>query len=51
MAKERVRDAFVLEKSTLFLFLKQKYGIHPIIGTCPIPQSYYKNHTALKTWD
>jgi predicted metal-binding protein len=32
-------------------FIKQKYGVDVIIGTHPIPESYYKNHTALGTWD
>ena len=32
-------------------FVKQKYGVDVIIGTHPIPQSYYKTHTALRTWD
>jgi predicted metal-binding protein len=32
-------------------FIKQKYGLDVIIGTHPIPQSYYKNHAALRTWN
>jgi len=32
-------------------FVKQKYGVDVVIGTHPIPQSYYKTHMALKTWD
>jgi len=32
-------------------FIKQKYGVDVIIGTHPIPESYYENHTALGTWD
>ncbi|MFP3985584.1 MAG: CGGC domain-containing protein [Candidatus Bathyarchaeia archaeon] len=31
-------------------FIKQEYGVNVIIGTHPIPQSYYENHTALGTW-
>ena len=31
-------------------FIKQKYGVDVIIGTHPIPQSYYENHTSLGTW-
>ena len=31
-------------------FIKQKYGVDVIIGTHPIPQSYYENHTSLRTW-
>jgi predicted metal-binding protein len=31
-------------------FIKQKYGAEVVIGTHPIPQSYYENHTALRTW-
>ena len=31
-------------------FEKQKYGVDVIIGTHPIPQSYYNAHTALRTW-
>ncbi len=30
--------------------IKQKYKVDVIIGTHPIPQSYYENHTALGTW-
>jgi hypothetical protein len=30
--------------------VKQKYGVDVIIGTHPIPQSYYNTHTALRTW-
>jgi len=32
-------------------FVKQKYGVDVFIGTHPIPQSYYNNHTVLRTWD
>jgi hypothetical protein len=32
-------------------FVKQKYSVDVIIGTHPIPQSYYNAHTALRTWD
>jgi predicted metal-binding protein len=32
-------------------FVKQKYGVDVVIGTHPIPQSYYIAHTALRTWD
>jgi predicted metal-binding protein len=32
-------------------FIKQKYGVDVIIGTHPIPQSYYKSHAALRTWN
>jgi predicted metal-binding protein len=32
-------------------FVKQKYGVDVVIGTHPIPQSYYITHTALGTWD
>ena len=31
--------------------IKQKYGVDAIIGTHPIPQSYYINHQALGTWN
>jgi predicted metal-binding protein len=31
-------------------FVRQKYGIDVVIGTHPIPQSYYITHTALRTW-
>jgi len=30
--------------------IKQKYGVAVIIGTHPIPQSYYENHISLGTW-
>jgi predicted metal-binding protein len=32
-------------------FIKQKYGVDVVIGTHPIPQSYYITHSALGTWD
>ena len=32
-------------------FIKQKYGVSVIIGTHPIPQSYYITHQALGTWN
>jgi len=32
-------------------FIKQKYGVDVVIGTHPIPQSYYITHQALGTWD
>ena len=32
-------------------FIKQKYGVDVIIGTHPIPQSYYGTHQALGTWN
>jgi hypothetical protein len=32
-------------------FVRGKYGVDVVIGTHPIPQSYYITHTALRTWD
>ena len=32
-------------------FIKQKYGVNVIIGTHPIPQSYYITHQTLGTWN
>jgi predicted metal-binding protein len=32
-------------------FAKEKYGIEVVIGTHPIPQSYYNTHQALGTWN
>jgi len=32
-------------------FIEQKYGIEVVIGTHPIPQSYYVTHNALGTWN
>jgi len=32
-------------------FIKQKYDVDVIVGTHPIPQSYYITHNALGTWD
>ena len=32
-------------------FIKQKYDVNVIIGTHPIPQSYYITHQALGTWN
>jgi predicted metal-binding protein len=31
--------------------IKQKYGVDVIIGTHPIPRSYYITHQALGTWN
>jgi predicted metal-binding protein len=31
-------------------FIKEKYGIDVVMGTHPVPQSYYDTHTALETW-
>ena len=32
-------------------FVKHKYGLDVVMGTHPIPQSYYNTHMALRTWD
>jgi len=32
-------------------FIKEKYGIRVVLGTHPIPQTYYDTHMALGTWD
>lgn len=32
-------------------FVKEKYGVGVVIGTHPIPQSYYDTHGSLGTWD
>ena len=32
-------------------FIEQKYGVGVVIGTHPIPQSYYITHGALGTWN
>ncbi|HDN05960.1 MAG TPA: CGGC domain-containing protein [Candidatus Bathyarchaeota archaeon] len=32
-------------------FIKQKYDVDVVIGTHPIPQSYYVTHQALGTWN
>ena len=32
-------------------FLREKYGIEVVIGTHPIPQTYYTTHARLGTWD
>lgn len=31
-------------------FIKERYAIDVVVGTHPIPQKYYKIHTALGTW-
>jgi predicted metal-binding protein len=31
--------------------IEQKYGVEVVIGTHPIPQSYYVTHTTLGTWN
>lgn len=32
-------------------FIPAKYGLEVVIGTHPIPQSYYDTHSALGTWE
>jgi hypothetical protein len=32
-------------------FIPAKYGLDVIIGTHPIPQSYYLTHSELGTWE
>ncbi len=32
-------------------FISEKYGLDVVIGTHPIPESYYTTHTNLGTWD
>ena len=32
-------------------FIEARYGIKVIVGTHPIPQTYYAVHTRLRTWD
>ena len=32
-------------------FISAKYGMQVVIGTHPVPQSYYETHTGLGTWD
>jgi predicted metal-binding protein len=32
-------------------FIPKKYGIPVVIGTHPIPQSYFETHNELGTWD
>ncbi len=34
-----------------YKFAKEKYGIEVVIGTHPIPQSYYNTHQTLGTWN
>jgi len=31
-------------------FIPEKYGIPVVIGTHPIPQKYFRTHTACETW-
>jgi hypothetical protein len=31
-------------------FIEEKYGMEVVLGTHPIPQSYFITHTALGTW-
>ena len=31
-------------------FIRAKYGMDVVVGTHPIPRSYYETHTALGTW-
>jgi len=31
-------------------FIEEKYGMKVVLGTHPIPQSYFLTHTALGTW-
>ena len=32
-------------------FIQEKYGLEVVLGTHPIPQSYYSTHQALGTWE
>ena len=32
-------------------FIQEKYALHVVLGTHPIPQKYYKTHMRLGTWD
>lgn len=32
-------------------FIQKTYNVEVIIGTHPIPESYFKNHNILKTWN
>jgi len=32
-------------------FIKTKFNVDVVVGTHPIPQSYYSTHKALRTWD
>ncbi|MFC2151040.1 CGGC domain-containing protein [Bacteroidota bacterium] len=32
-------------------FIQEKYGLHVVVGTHPIPEKYYQTHTKLKTWN
>ncbi|MFA7565540.1 MAG: CGGC domain-containing protein [Alkalispirochaeta sp.] len=32
-------------------FIPEKYGLDVVIGTHPIPESYYQTHGALGTWN
>jgi hypothetical protein len=31
--------------------IRQKYGMEVVLGTHPIPQTYYEAHTKFGTWD
>jgi hypothetical protein len=31
-------------------FIESRYGLKAVIGTHPIPEKYYRIHTALGTW-
>ena len=31
-------------------FIKEKYDMEVVVGTHPIPTSYYDTHTAMRTW-
>ena len=32
-------------------FLEEKYGVTVVMGTHPIPEKYFRTHTALGTWN
>lgn len=32
-------------------FIQEKFGMEAVLGTHPIPQSYYETHMSLGTWD
>jgi predicted metal-binding protein len=36
---------------TFVRFLREKHGVEVVVGTHPIPQSYYTTHMRLGTWD
>jgi predicted metal-binding protein len=36
---------------TFKAFLERRYGVEVVVGTHPIPETYWTTHSALRTWE